>query len=89
MAAFEVFGSQVRAPRSRAKYDVLYDVKPVLDKAVSGEPDSMPPELLRNKCIVMFLKFLISRSADLATLQPYLFPWQIRFYVRSLDKVGK
>jgi len=79
----------VRAPRSRAKYDDFYDVTPVLDKAVYGEPDSMPVEVLRNKCIVIFRIVLISRSADLATLQPYLFTSQNRFYVRFLDKVGK
>jgi len=42
----EVIGSQVRAPRSRAKYDLFYDATPLLNKAVSGEPDSMPVELL-------------------------------------------
>jgi len=85
----EVLGSQVKAPRSRAKYDDFYDASPVLDKAVSGEPHSMPVELLQNKCIVIFRNILISRSADLATLQPYLFTSQNRFYVRFLDKVGK
>jgi len=38
----EVFGSRVRASRSRAKYDDFYEVTPVLDKAVSGILDSMP-----------------------------------------------
>jgi len=85
----KVFGSQVKAPRSRAKYDDFYDVTRVLDKAVSYEPHSMQVELLRNKCIVIFRIFLISRSADLATLQPYLFTSQNRFYVRFLNKVGK
>jgi len=85
----EVFGSKVRAPRSRAKYDDFYDVTPVLDKAVSGDPNHMPVELLRNKCTVIFRIVLISRSADLATLQPYLFTSQNRFYVRFLDMVGK
>jgi len=85
----EVFGSQVGAPRSCVKYDDFYDVTPVLGKAVSGEPDSMPVELLQNKCIVIFSIILISRSADLATLQPYLFTSQNRFYVRFPDKVGK
>jgi len=61
----------------------------VLDKALSGDPDSMPVELLRNKCIVIFRGVLISRSADLGTLQPYLFTSQNRFYVRFLDKVGR
>jgi len=79
----------VKAPRSRAKYDDFYDVTPVLDKAVSGEPHSMPVELLRNKCIVIFRTVLISTSADLATLQPYQFTSQNRFYVRFLDKVEK
>jgi len=66
----EVFGSRMRAPMSRAKYGDFYDVTPALDKAVSGEPDPMPLELLRNKCIVSFRIILISRSPDLATLQP-------------------
>jgi len=85
----EVFGSQVRAPRSRAKYDDFYDVTPVLDKAVSGDPNCMAVELLRNKCIVILRIASISRSADLATLQPYLLTLQNRFYARFLDKVGK
>jgi len=85
----EVFCRRVRAPRSRAKYDDFYDRTPVLDKALSGEPDSMPLELLRNKCIVIFRIILISRSAYLATLQPYLFTLQNRFYVLFLDKVWK
>jgi len=79
----------VRAPRSRAKYDDFYDVTLLLDKAASGDPDSMPLELLRNKCIVIFRIVLISQSADLAKLQPYLFRSQNRFYVRFLDKVGR
>jgi len=81
----EVFGSQVKAPRSRAKYDDFYDVIPVLGKAVSGEPHYIPVELLRN---VIFRIVPISESADLTTLQPYLFTSQNRFYVRFFDKVG-
>jgi len=84
----EVFGSQVRAPKSRAKYDDFYHITPILDKAVSGEPDSMPVELLRNKGIVILSIVLISRRADLETLQPYLLTSQNRSYVRFLDKVG-
>jgi len=38
----EVFGSRVRKPRSRAKYDDLYYFTPVLYKEVSGDPNSMP-----------------------------------------------
>jgi len=60
----------------------------VLHKAVSGEPDSMPVELLRNKCILIFRNILIFRSADLATLKPCLFTSQNRFYVPFIDKVG-
>jgi len=84
----EVFERQVRAPRSRAKYDEFYDGTPVLDKAVSGDPDSMPVELLQNNCIVIFRIVLNSRSADLASLQPDLFSTQNCFYVRFLYKVG-
>jgi len=50
----EIFGSLLKTPRSRAKYDDFYDPTPVLDKAVSGKPGSMPVELLRNNCIVIF-----------------------------------
>jgi len=84
----EVFGSTVRTPRSRAKYEDLNDVTPVLAKTVSGEPGSMTLELLRNKCIVIFRIVLISRSEDLARLQLCLFTSQNRFYVCFLDKVG-
>jgi len=56
---------------------------------VSGDPDSIPMELLRNRSIVILRIVLISRSADLATLQPYLFTSKNRFYVRFFDKVGK
>jgi len=55
----EVFGSPVIKLRSRAKYDDFHDVTPVLDKAVSGDRESMPVELLRNKCIVSFRIVLI------------------------------
>jgi len=85
----KIFGSRVRAPRSRAKYDDFYSVTPVLIKAVSGEPDSMLVDLQQNKCIVIFRIILVPRSAELATLQPYLFTSKNRFYVRFLDKVGR
>jgi len=66
-----IFGSNVRTPRSLAKHDDFYDVTPVLDKAVSGDPVFMQMELLHNKCIVIFRVVLISRRADFATLQLY------------------
>jgi len=55
----DVLGSQVRAHKSCATYDDFYDVTPQFDKAVSGEPDSMPVEFLRKKCVVMFRIVLI------------------------------
>jgi len=45
----EVVGSTVSTPRSRAKYGDFYVVTPVLNKAVSGDPNSMPLEWIRNK----------------------------------------
>jgi len=50
----EFFGSLVRAPRSHAKYDDFMTSRLFWTRRFSVEPESMPVELLRNKCIVIF-----------------------------------
>jgi len=40
----EVFGSQVKFPGLAQSTMIFYYVTPLLEKAVSGEPDSMPVE---------------------------------------------
>jgi len=74
---------------ARAKNNDFYDVTPIWDKAVSGDPNSMPVDILRNKCILIFRIVLFSSSADLAKWQPHLLTSQNRFYVRFLAKMGK
>jgi len=82
-------GCTVRTPGSRAKYEDFYEVTPVLDKALSGDPGYLPLELRRNKCIVIFRIFPISRSADLATQLPYLFTSSKPFLCPLLRQGGE
>jgi len=85
----DVFGSDVTTARSRTKYEDFDNVTLICDRAFPDDSNSMPVELLRNSCIVMFRMVLISRSAEVDTLQPYPFTSQHQFYICFLNKMGR
>jgi hypothetical protein len=80
---------RLRHNASKAKYDMFYDVTPLLRFSEQGSPESMPDSELRCKLILSLRIYTLARSSDLANLVPALWVHQQVFYVRLLDKSGK
>jgi hypothetical protein len=80
---------KIRRSRSRAQYDLFYDVQPLVHFSLSGVVTSFNLAELRLKLIVALRLFTLARSFDLRNNPPALYSQQGLYFFRLLDNMNK
>ena len=74
---------------SKAKYDMFFDVSPLVRLCATGEPHTMTDSNLRRSLILSLRLYILARSSDLSNIVPVIWEMQNVYYLKLMDKLGK
>ena len=74
---------------SKAKYDMFFDVTPLVRLCSARDPKTMTDTTLRRSLILSLRLYTLARSSDLSNIVPVIWEMQHVYYLKLMDKSGK
>ena len=80
---------KLKLAQKRNKYDMYFDIQPLVDIAKEAVSESATLEVVRDKLILCLRLFTMARSFDVAHVVPAIWTLQDKYFIRLVDKTGK